>query len=112
MHGLGVLRRIIPGACVHQDRRHTACLYTGWHKVHSCFGAANNFAVDTNEDSSAFTTANLSNYGTIVFPNPSVGASGTFLTAAQEQAFVDYFAAGGGWVGLHCAASCETNWAE
>ncbi|MGI5270453.1 ThuA domain-containing protein [Nonomuraea sp. CA-218870] len=69
-------------------------------------GAANDFAVDATEDSSAFTTGNLAQYGAVVFLN----TTGDVLDDNQQAAFQAYVDGGGGAVGVHSAADTEYNW--
>src|SRR5215472_11331402 len=70
-------------------------------------GATNNFAVDTTEDATLFTDANLAQYKVVVFLN----TTGDVLTNAQQQAALQhYIEAGGGWVGVHAAADTLHNW--
>jgi type 1 glutamine amidotransferase len=68
--------------------------------------AKNGFAVDTSNDTLAITGTNLAKYSTVVFLN----TGGTIFGTAQEQAFSRYMEAGGGWIGIHYASDCETNW--
>jgi cytochrome c len=69
-------------------------------------GAANGFAVDSTEDASSFTDANLSRYAVVVF----LLTTGDVLDAGQEAAFTRYIEAGGGFVGVHSAADTEHDW--
>src|SRR6266404_1812196 len=70
-------------------------------------GATNNFAVDTTEDATWFTDANLAQYKAVIFLN----TTGDVLTNAQQQgALQHYLEAGGGWVGVHAAADTLHNW--
>src|SRR6266699_2302237 len=70
-------------------------------------GATNNFAVDTTEDATLFTDANLAQYKAVIFLN----TTGDVLTNAQQQgALQHYLEAGGGWVGVHAAADTLHNW--
>jgi type 1 glutamine amidotransferase len=69
-------------------------------------GAANGFSVDTSNDSSYFTDANLAKYKSVIFCN----TYGELFNAAQQTAFTNYMKAGGGWIGIHSAVNCETNW--
>jgi type 1 glutamine amidotransferase len=71
------------------------------------FGATNNFAVDTTEDATLFTDANLAQYQAIVFLN----TTGDVLTNAQQLgALQRYVEAGGGWVGVHSASDTLHTW--
>ncbi|WBB62075.1 ThuA domain-containing protein [Streptomyces sp. WMMC500] len=69
-------------------------------------GADNGFTVDATEDAGAFTAGNLEQYDAVVF----LSTTGDVLDAAQQQAFEDYVAAGGGYVGVHAAADTEYDW--
>jgi type 1 glutamine amidotransferase len=62
---------------------------------------ANGFTVDSTENPSVFTSANLSRYRAVVFLNPS----GDVLDAGQRAAFQRYIQDGGGFVGVHNAAA-------
>jgi type 1 glutamine amidotransferase len=70
-------------------------------------GAKNNFAVDTTEDASVFTPANLKKYDAVVFLSTT---GNDILNAEQKQAFQQYIKAGGGFVGIHAASDTEYNW--
>lgn len=70
--------------------------------------ATNNFAVDTTEDATLFTDANLAQYQAIVFLN----TTGDVLTNAQQLgALQRYVEAGGGWMGVHAASDTFHTWA-
>jgi type 1 glutamine amidotransferase len=69
-------------------------------------GAANDFGVDTTENGSAFTAANLAQYAAVIWLN----TTGDVLTATQQSAFRNYVEAGGAWVGIHAATDCEYGW--
>ncbi|MGW5213519.1 lectin [Streptomyces sp. NPDC004051] len=69
-------------------------------------GAANNFTVTATEDPTAFTTAHLARYRTVVF----LSTTGDVLNPAQQTAFEQYLGAGGGYVGIHAAADTEYDW--
>jgi len=74
-------------------------------------GEENRFGVDATEDSSAFTSENLSRYGVVVF----LSVTGDVLNEVQQKAFQDFVVGGGGFVGIHGAlfgpSACEENWA-
>src|SRR5688500_4915201 len=55
-------------------------------------------AVDATEDAGAFTDDNLGRYDVVIFNNTT--DIGKALDDAQKQAFIDWFRAGGGYVGL------------
>ncbi|MFW6693882.1 ThuA domain-containing protein [Streptomyces sp. MAR4 CNX-425] len=69
-------------------------------------GAENGFGVDATEDGGAFTAENLEKYEAVVF----LSTTGDVLDAEQQQAFEDYVAGGGGYVGVHSAADSEYDW--
>ena len=69
-------------------------------------GAANGFAVDATEDSTAFTDANLAQYQAVIW----LSTTGDVLTEEQQGAFERYIAAGNGYVGIHAAADTEYGW--
>ncbi|MFF3897860.1 lectin [Streptomyces sp. NPDC001812] len=69
-------------------------------------GAANNFTVTATEDPTAFTTAHLARYRTVVF----LSTTGDVLGPTQQAAFEQYLGAGGGYVGIHAAADTEYDW--
>lgn len=70
-------------------------------------GTTNNFGVDTTEDATRFTDANLAQYRAIVFLN----TTGDVLTnATQLNALQHYVEAGGGWVGVHAASDTLHTW--
>jgi cytochrome c len=69
-------------------------------------GTAENFAVDATEDATAFTAANLRRYKAVIF----LSTTGDVLNNAQQGAFENYIAAGGGFVGIHSAADTEYDW--
>jgi cytochrome c len=69
-------------------------------------GQENNFAVVVTEADSVFSDATLSQYDAIVFLN----TSGELLDPTQRIAFRRYIQAGGGFVGIHGAATTEYSW--
>ncbi|GAB1818807.1 ThuA domain-containing protein [Herbidospora sp. RD11066] len=69
-------------------------------------GSAGDFTVDATEDSSAFTSSNLSQYKAVVF----LSTTGDVLNDTQQSAFQSYVDGGGGYVGVHAAADTEYNW--
>jgi cytochrome c len=69
-------------------------------------GAANGFAVDATEDSTAFTDANLAQYDAVVF----LSTTGDVLTDEQQGAFERFIQAGNGYVGIHAGADTEYGW--
>ena len=85
--------------------RHGSQINAGINLIQS-LGAANNFAVDTTEDSAQFTTNNLAQYAAVIFLN----TTGNVLDPAQEIAFEGYIMSGGGFVGVHSATDTEYGW--
>jgi uncharacterized protein (TIGR03437 family) len=69
-------------------------------------GQQNGFEVDTTEDASAFTDANLSRYQSVVW----LSTTGEVLDANQQAAFERYLRNGGGFAGIHSATDTEYNW--
>ncbi|MEV5608632.1 ThuA domain-containing protein [Streptomyces sp. NPDC052225] len=69
-------------------------------------GAASKLAVDATEDATAFTPGNLARYKAVVF----LSTTGDVLDATQQQAFEEYVADGGGYLGVHAAADTEYEW--
>lgn len=70
-------------------------------------GADHGFTVDATEDPTQFTSANLAQYDVVLFLNTTLDV---LDTDAQQQALVDFVAAGGGYVGIHSAADTEHEW--
>lgn len=66
-------------------------------------GAEHGFGVDATEDPQRFTDAALAGYAAVVF----LQTSGDVLDGAQRTAFERYLRAGGGFVGVHGAATAE-----
>ncbi|WP_182888179.1 ThuA domain-containing protein, partial [Microbispora sp. H10885] len=71
-------------------------------------GQENNFAVDTTEDSAAFTDANLAQYQAVIFMSTT---GDPVSTQDQKDAFQRYIQKGGGYVGVHAAADSGYDWA-
>ncbi|QHT67694.1 carbohydrate-binding protein [Rhodocytophaga rosea] len=69
-------------------------------------GTENGFKVDTTEDASKFTEANLKQYSAVVFLNTTQDV----LDYVQQSNFERYIQAGGGFVGVHSATDTEYNW--
>jgi type 1 glutamine amidotransferase len=63
-------------------------------------------AVDATEDPAAFTPGGLAGCAAVVF----LSTSGAVLTDAGRDALRGYMAAGGGWLGIHGAATTEYDW--
>ena len=70
-------------------------------------GAAHGFAVDSTEDATRFTDAELARRQVVVFLN----TTGDILDDTQKAAFERYIRAGGGFVGIHSASDTEYQWA-
>ena len=68
--------------------------------------APKNYTVDTTEDATVFTYANLKKYNAVVFLN----TTGDVLDSAQQRAFEQYIQRGGGFVGIHSATDTEYDW--
>jgi type 1 glutamine amidotransferase len=66
----------------------------------------NGMTADTTRDASIFTDAGLKKYRVVVFLN----TTGDVLDSAQQEAFVRYIHAGGGYVGIHAATDTEYDW--
>ncbi|MBB6470853.1 ThuA domain-containing protein [Sphaerisporangium rubeum] len=71
-------------------------------------GQENNFAVDTTEDSAAFTDENLAQYQAVIFMSTT---GDPVSTQAQKDAFQRYIRAGGGYAGVHAASDSGYDWA-
>ncbi|MFJ7420748.1 ThuA domain-containing protein [Streptomyces uncialis] len=69
-------------------------------------GKDNKITVDSTEAAGQFTTANLARYDAVVF----MSTTGDVLNASQQQAFQNYMANGGGFMGVHAAADTEYDW--
>ena len=69
-------------------------------------GTEKGFRVDTTESSEAFTEENLKQYDAVVF----LSTTGDVLTHAQQNDFMRYIQAGGGFLGIHAAADTEYDW--
>ena len=70
-------------------------------------GAEHGFAVDTTADPSVFTTANLSQYATVVFLSTT---GNPVPTKPERAAFQHYIENGGGFVGIHAASDAGWSW--
>jgi glucose/arabinose dehydrogenase/type 1 glutamine amidotransferase len=69
-------------------------------------GQENGFLVDTTEDASQFTDANLAAYDAVVW----LSTTGDVLDDEQQAAFERYVQGGGGYVGIHSASDTEYAW--
>ncbi|MBK8291706.1 MAG: ThuA domain-containing protein [Flammeovirgaceae bacterium] len=69
-------------------------------------GAEKGFAVDTTESADVFTEENLKKYNAVVF----LSTTGDVLNQAQQNEFMRFIQAGGGYLGIHAAADTEYDW--
>jgi cytochrome c len=69
-------------------------------------GKQNDFIVDTTEVAEDFNEANLKKYNAVVF----LSTTGDVLNQAQQNEFMRFIQAGGGYVGIHAAADTEYEW--
>ncbi|MDX1637230.1 MAG: ThuA domain-containing protein [Balneolaceae bacterium] len=65
-----------------------------------------NYKIDHTEDSSVFTEENLSGYDAVIF----LSTTGDILNESQQEAFEQFIAEGGGFVGIHAASDTEYDW--
>jgi cytochrome c len=70
-------------------------------------GAEHGFSVDSTEDASRFTAAELGRYRVVIF----LCTTGDILAPGQKAAFEGFIRAGGGFVGIHSASDTEYQWA-
>ena len=70
-------------------------------------GQQHNFTVDTTEDDTLFTDANLARYDVVIFLSTTGDPLGT---QAEKDAFQRYVEHGGGFVGVHAAADSGYTW--
>jgi cytochrome c len=70
-------------------------------------GAEHGFSVDSTEDASRFTAAELARYRVVVF----LSTTGDILDPGQKATFERYIRAGGGFAGIHSASDTEYQWA-
>ncbi len=69
-------------------------------------GAEKGFDVDTTELAEAFNEENLKKYKAVVF----LSTTGDVFTHAQQNDFMRFIQAGGGFVGIHAATDTEYDW--
>lgn len=69
-------------------------------------GLGRGFIIEATSDYSLVTAAELEKYRAVAFLN----TSGDILTDAQQEAYEDYFRAGGGFLGLGSAIETEPDW--
>lgn len=67
-----------------------------------------NLRVDTTSDPKYFAEDSLKQYAAVVFLSTS---GNNLLDTSQKADFERYIQAGGGFMGIHCAAATEYNWA-
>lgn len=70
-------------------------------------GQENGFDVDTTEDATVFTDANLKKYKAILF----LCTTGNILDSTQQLAMENFIHKGGGFMGIHAATDTEYDWA-
>src|SRR5690242_2070393 len=70
-------------------------------------GQEHNFTVDTTEDSSVFTDANLAQYNVVIFLSTTGDPLGT---QDEKDAFQRYIEHGGGFAGVHAASDSGYEW--
>ena len=71
-------------------------------------GQEHGFGVETSDQPTVFTEANLKQYTLLIFPSTN---NDVFDTDDQRLAFRRYIEAGGGFVGIHSVMGTERNWA-
>lgn len=69
-------------------------------------GEEKKIKVDTTEDAEVFTEEKLKNYSAVVF----LSTTGDVLNHFQQNEFMRFIQAGGGFVGIHAAADTEYDW--
>jgi len=69
-------------------------------------GDEKGFAVDTTESADAFTEENLKKYNAVVF----LSTTGDVLNPTQQNEFMRFIQAGGGYLGIHASADTEYDW--
>jgi type 1 glutamine amidotransferase len=69
-------------------------------------GRDNGFAVDDTADAGRITDAVLARYSAVVF----LSTTGEVLDDSQQAALRRFIEGGGGWVGVHAAATAEASW--
>ena len=66
----------------------------------------NGVQLDATEDATVFNPSNLTKYDAVVF----LSTTGDVLDDDQQQAFIEFIQAGGGFVGIHSASDTEYDW--
>ncbi len=69
-------------------------------------GAEHDFGVFATENADYFRADSLQHFRAVVFLN----TSGDAFDADQEEGLMSYIQSGGGWVGIHAAATTEYDW--
>lgn len=69
-------------------------------------GEKDGYKIDTTESADAFTEENLSKYRAVVF----LSTTGDVLDQKQQNEFMKFIQAGGGYLGIHAAADTEYDW--
>ncbi|MFZ9503501.1 MAG: ThuA domain-containing protein [Cyclobacteriaceae bacterium] len=69
-------------------------------------GAEAGYQVDTTESAEAFTEENLKKYRAVIF----LSTTGDVLDQKQQNDFMRFIQAGGGYLGIHAAADTEYDW--
>jgi type 1 glutamine amidotransferase len=69
-------------------------------------GDEEGFSVTDTRNASIMSASGLAPFEVVIF----LSTTGDILTASQEQAFENYMASGGGYVGIHAAADTEYSW--
>ncbi|MFM8348368.1 MAG: ThuA domain-containing protein, partial [Bacteroidota bacterium] len=69
-------------------------------------GVEMGFRVDTTENASDFNEENLKRYRAVVF----ISTTGDVLDQQQQNDFMRFIQAGGGYLGIHAAADTEYDW--
>ncbi|WP_209330773.1 ThuA domain-containing protein [Lunatimonas salinarum] len=86
--------------------RHPAIPMTNDHLVH--LGGVYGFEVDVTEDAEDFTDAKLAAYDVVLFISTTdIGKS---LSAAQQEAFIQWYRSGKGFVAMHAAGVHHDTW--
>lgn len=104
-------------ACISQQKNILIYTHNGKGYIHSNIATSvealkklcseNGYKVESSDDPSTFTEANLKRFNCIIFSNTNNEA---FDTEEQKQAFVNYTHRGGGFVGIHSASGSERKW--
>ena len=86
--------------------RHKEGIAGGLEEIESIAGG-NSWSLFHTENGAVFNAGDLAPFDAVIFLN----ASGDMLNEAQESAFKEWLAAGGGWLGIHAAGdSSHLDW--